>query len=211
MGKSDIRIVGTMNANDAYYLKRILESHNYQGYGEKPEYTVDLAHSGFVSGNKSKYGDYGICDVRNDFLPSVYTNEVPSGVFTSNKYLLKVTLPEDIKAINASAFSHCVSLGKSNIPSSCMEIGSQAFSSCTSLTNVDFPYISQEIALPQLQTISEGAFSNIGRLKSFVLPESLRLVATTALSFYVDRLFSLTDEPPVWEVPGNAGESKQAS
>ena len=64
---------------------------------------------------------------------------------------------------------------------------------------------SHEIALPQLHTISEGAFSNIGRLESFDLPESLRLVATTALSFYVDRLFCLTEEPPVWEVPGNAG------
>ncbi|MDE6551411.1 MAG: leucine-rich repeat protein [Muribaculaceae bacterium] len=201
----NIRIVGNMNAHDAYYLKKILDSHNYQGYGEKPEYTVDLVHSGFVYGDKGKYSACGICDVRNEYLPSVYSNEVPSGVFTSNKYLLKVTLPEDIKAINASAFWHCESLGKINIPSSCTEIGSQAFSSCTSLTNVDFPYISHEMDLPHLQTIGEGAFSNIGRLESFVLPESLKSVATTALSFYVDRLFSLTEEPPVWEVPGNAG------
>ncbi|MDE6554193.1 MAG: leucine-rich repeat protein [Muribaculaceae bacterium] len=201
----DVEIIGAMNANDSYYLKRILESHNYQGYGEKPVYTLNLTHSGFVTGDKGKYSSCGICDVKNEDLPSVYTNEVPSGVFTSNKYLLKVTLPEDIKAINASAFSHCVSLGKINIPSSCTEIDSQAFGSCTSLTNVNFPYISQEIDLPHLQTVGEGAFSNIGRLESFVLPESLRLVATTALSFYVDRLFCLTEEPPVWEVPGNAG------
>lgn len=201
----DVKIIGTMNANDSYYLNRILESHNYQGYGEKPVYTVDLTHSGFVTGDEGKYSSCGICDVKNEYLPSVYTNEVPSGVFTSNKYLLKVTLPEDIKSINPSAFSHCVSLVKINIPSSCLEIGSQAFSSCTSLTNVDFPYISQDIDLPHLTTIGEAAFSNIGRLESFVLPESLKSVATTALSFYVDRLFSMTEEPPVWDVPGNAG------
>lgn len=201
----NIEIVGTMNANDAYYLNRILDSHGYQGYGEKPQYTVDLKNSGFVAGENGKYSNCGICDVNNEYLPTVFTDEVPSGVFASNKYLSEVILPENIKVINPSAFSHCLSLYKINIPSSCMEIGSQAFSSCTSLTNVDFPYISQEISLPHLHTIGEGAFSNIDRLESFVLPESLKNVATTALSFYVDRLFSLTEEPPVWEVSGNAG------
>lgn len=143
----NVSIVGTMNANDTYYLKRILDSHNYQGYGDKPEYTVDLVHSGFASGDKGRYSDCGICDVKSEYLPTVYSNEVPAGIFTSNKYLLQITLPEDIKAINPSAFSHCISLGKINIPSSCIEIGTQAFSSCTSLTNVDFPYISHQIAL----------------------------------------------------------------
>ena len=201
----NISIVGTINANDAYYLNRILESHRYQGYGEKPQYTVDLVQSGFADGENSKYGNCGICDVTSKYLPTVFSDEVPSGVFTSNKYLTEVVLPENIKAINPSAFSHCISLKKINIPSTCIEIGSYAFSSCTSLTNIEFPYISQDIELPHLQTIGDAAFSNIGRLKSFVLPESLKSVATTALSFYVDNLFSLTEEPPVWEVPGNTG------
>ncbi len=201
----NIRIVGTMNANDAYFLNRILESHDYQGYGEKPQYTVDLSHSGFVAGENSKYSNCGICDVKSEYLPTVFTDEVPSGLFTSNKYLTEVVLPENIKAINPSAFSHCISLVKINIPSTCIEIGSHAFSSCTSLVNIEFPYISQDIELPHLNTIGEAAFSQVGRLKSFVLPESLKTVSTTALSFYVDKLFSLTEEPPVWEVPGNAG------
>ena len=201
----NITIVGTINANDAYYLNRILESHGYQGYGEKPQYTVDLEQSGFADGEKSKYGNCGICDVKSEYLPNVFSDEVPSGVFTSNKYLTEVVLPENIKAINPSAFNHCISLIKINIPSTCIEIGSHAFSSCTSLTNIEFPYISQDIELPHFQIIGESAFSNIGRLDCFVLPESLKTVATTALSFYVDKLFSLTEEPPVWEVPGNAG------
>lgn len=201
----NISIVGTMNANDAYYLNRILESHGYQGYGEKPEYAVDLTHSGFAAGENSKYANCGICDVKREYLPNVFSDKVPSGVFTSNKYLKEVVLPENITAINPSAFSHCIGLRKINIPSSCIEIGSQVFSSCTSLTNLEYPYLSQDIDLPHLQKIGDAAFSNIGRLECFVLPESLKSVATTALSFYVDKLFSLTEEPPVWEVPGNAG------
>ncbi len=201
----NIRIVGTMNANDAYYLNRILESHGYQEYGEKPQYTVDLVQSGFALGENSKYGNCGICDVTSKYLPNVFSDEVPSGVFTSNKYLSEVILPENIKAINPSAFNHCIDLSKINIPSACVEIGSNAFKSCTSLTNIEFPYISHNIDLPHLQTIEDAAFSNIGRLNSFVLPESLKTVASTALSFYVDKLFSLTEEPPVWDVPGNAG------
>ncbi len=166
----NITIVGTINANDAYYLNRILESHGYQGYGEKPQYTVDLEQSGFADGEKSKYGNCGICDVKSEYLPNVFSDEVPSGVFTSNKYLTEVVLPENIKAINPSAFNHCISLIKINIPSTCIEIGSHAFSSCTSLTNIEFPYISQDIELPHFQIIGESAFSNIGRLDCFVLP-----------------------------------------
>lgn len=201
----NIKIVGIMNANDAYYLNRILTSSGYQGYGDKPEYKIDLTHSGFTGGEKSMYKVCGICDVKSEYLPKVFSNEVPSAVFTSNKYLSEVILPSNIKAINPSAFSHCIALKRINIPSACLEIGSYAFDSCSSLTNVEFPYISQDIDLPHLQIIGEGAFSQIGRLESFVLPESLKSVATTALSFYVDKLFSLTEEPPVWDVPGNAG------
>ena len=201
----NIKIIGTMNANDAYYLNRIINSHGYQGYGEKPEYKIDLRHSGFAAGNKSMYSACGICDVKSEHLPNVFSNEVPSAIFTANKYISGVILPSNIKAINPGAFSHCIALKKINIPSDCLEIGSDAFVSCTSLTNIEFPYISQDIDLPHLQIIGEAAFSDIGHLESFVLPQSLKSVATTALSFYVDKLFSLTEEPPVWEVPGNAG------
>ena len=201
----NIKIVGIMNANDAYYLNRILNSNGYQGYGDIPEYKTDLTYSGFAAGAKSRYSACGICDVKSEYLPNVFSNEVPAAVFTANKYLSEVILPSNIHAINPSAFSHCISLKKINVPSDCLEIGSNAFSSCISLTNVEFPYITQDIALPHLQIIGEAAFSNIGRLESFVLPESLTSVATTALSFYVDKLFSLTEEPPVWEVSGNAG------
>jgi len=201
----NISIVGEMNANDCYYLNRIINSHGYQGNGEKPEYIIDLSHSGFVAGDNSMYGDCDVCNVNKEYLPNVFTKNVPAGVFTSNKYITQVVLPEGIECINPSAFSNCIALTKINIPSSCIEIGSRAFYSCTSLEKVVFPYISKDIDLPHFQKIGQAAFSSIGRLKSFVLPESLKTVETTALSFYVDKLFSLTEEPPVWEVPGNAG------
>lgn len=201
----NITVVGTMNANDCYYLNRILNSHGYQGYDEKPEYTIDLSHSGFVAGNSSMYGDCDICNVDKEYLPTVFTNDVPAGVFTSNKYITQVELPEGIENINTSAFNSCIALTKINIPASCTEIGSHAFHSCASLEEVVFPYISEDIDLPHFQKIGQAAFSGIGRLKSFVLPESLKTVETTALNFYVDKLFSLTEEPPVWDVPGNAG------
>ncbi len=201
----NVRIVGMLNTNDCYYLKRILESNGYQGNGEKPEYTIDLSQSGFVTGKESHYSDCNICNVPSDYLPTVFTNDVPAGVFTSNKYLTEVILPEGIEMIDPSAFSHCTALTTVNIPSSCTEIGSNAFKSCESLKNVLFPYISQDIDLPHLQKIGQYAFYGTGRLNSFVLPESLKVVETTSLSFYVDKLFCLTEEPPVWEIPGNAG------
>ncbi len=201
----NIAVVGCMNANDCYFLSKILNSHGYQGYGDKPKYIIDLSWSGFVAGDYSRYFDRDVCNVNKEYLPTVFTNDVPAGVFTSNNYVAQVELPENIESINPSAFSNCIALTKINIPASCIEIGSHAFHSCASLEEVVFPYISEDIDLPHFQKIGQAAFSGIGRLKSFVLPESLKTVETTALSFYVDKLFSLTEEPPVWDVPGNAG------
>ena len=70
----NIKIVGVMNANDAYYLNRIINSNGYQGYGDKPEYKIDLRHSGFAPGVKSRYSSCGICDVKSEYLPIVFSN-----------------------------------------------------------------------------------------------------------------------------------------
>lgn len=202
---TDITIRGQLNANDAYYLKKIINKDGTSMDQSGRKISVNLAYSGFSSGIKSYYSDYGICDLPKEFLPVVFNNEVPKGVFTGNKYISEVRLPESIKAIGNSAFSHCPQLKKVNIPAACKKIYAYAFYSCTSLEEVEFPYIHNELGWPSFEKIEESAFSDIGRLKSFVLPESLKSVATTALSFYVDKLFSFTEEPPVWEIPGNAG------
>jgi hypothetical protein len=202
---TEITIKGYINANDAFYLKKIIDNAGSSLPQGERKISVNLAYSSFSSGTKSYYSDCGICDLPKELLPVVHNNEVSKGVFTGNKYISEVRLSENIKAIGNSAFSHCPQLKKVNIPAACKIIYAYAFYSCTSLEEVEFPYIHNEFGWPSFEKIEESAFSGIGRLKSFVLPESLKSVATTALSFYVDKLFSLTEEPPVWEVPGNAG------
>ena len=195
-------IKGYINANDAFYLKKIIDNAGSSLPQGERKISVNLAYSSFSSGTKSYYSDCGICDLPKELLRVVHNNEVPKGVFTGNKYISEVRLSENIKAIGNSAFSHCTQLKKVNIPAACKIIYAYAFYFCTSLEEVD---IHNEFAWPSFEKIEEAAFSDIGRLKSFVLPESLKSISTTALSFYVDKLFSLTEEPPVWEVPGNAG------
>ncbi len=202
---TEITVKGHINANDAFYLKKIIDNAGTSLPQSERKISVDLAHSGFSGGTKSYYGDCGICALPDELLPVIHNNEVPKGIFNGNKNISKVRLPESIKAIGNSAFSYCPLLKSVNIPSSCKSIYAYAFYNCSSLEEVEFPYIHNEVGLPSFEKIEESAFSGIGRLKSFVLPESLKSVATTALSFYVDKLFSLTEEPPVWEVPGNAG------
>lgn len=202
---TDITISGHINANDAYYLKKIINKDGTSMNQSGRNISVNLTWSNFSCGTKSYYSDYGICDLPKELLPVVNNNEVPKGVFTGNKYISEVRLSENIKAIGNSAFSHCPSLKKVNIPSSCKKIYAYAFCDCSSLEEVEFPYIHNGLGFPTFEKIEESAFSGVGRLKSFVLPESLKSVATTALSFYVDKLFSFTEEPPIWEIPGNAG------
>jgi len=202
---TEITIKGYINANDAFYLKKILDNAGSSLPQGERKISVNIAYSTFSRDRQSYYKDCGICALPDQLLPSVNDNEVPKGIFNGNKYISEVRLSENIKAIGNSAFSHCPLLKRVNIPAACKRIYAYAFYSCTSLEEVEFPYIHNEFGWPSFEKIEESAFSDIGRLKSFVLPESLKNVATTALSFYVDKLFSLTEEPPVWEVPGNAG------
>lgn len=202
---TEITIKGHINANDAFYLKKIIDNAGSSLPQSERRISVNLANSGFSRDTQSYYSDCGICDLPIELLPTIHNNEVPKGIFNGNKYITDVRLPESISAIGNSAFSYCQLLKSVNIPSSCKKIYAYAFYDCSSLEEVEFPYIHNERGLPSVEKIEEAAFSGIGRLKSFVLPESLKSVATTALSFYVDKLFSLTEEPPVWDVPGNAG------
>ncbi len=206
LGKlTEIKVSGPMNANDLYYLKWLINNAGNALPAEQRRISLDLYQCSFYSDTEAYYADCDICNIPKESLPYAVDKQVHRGVFNGNKYLTEVRLPGNIKVIGNGAFQNCPALKRINIPAECRTIGAYAFMSCTSLEEVEFPYISKYAALPSLEKIEESAFDNIGRLKSFVLPESLKKVSTTALSFFVDKLFILSETPPVWEIPGNAG------
>ncbi len=72
------------------------------------------------------------------YLPKGISRVSPL-VFSGNKELESIVIPDTIKTINAYAFSYCASLESVEIPSSVTEIEEFAFSDCTSLASITIP------------------------------------------------------------------------
>ena len=99
------------------------------------------------------------------------------GVFAKCKNLESCILPETLETIGSYAFIGCSALLGINLPSSLKTIGDAAFSDCTAFTSIDFPSSItaigsnafkgctsleiDDLALPNLTSISNGAFMNV--------------------------------------------------
>ena len=65
--------------------------------------------------------------------------EIPAGAFENCNQVLKVTIPESVKAIGRSAFEGCSSLARITLSESVAVIRVGAFRGCNSLTNITLP------------------------------------------------------------------------
>ena len=81
-------------------------------------------------------------------------------------------IPNSVKTIGASAFSHCNSLTSVTIPDSVTTIGNGAFSGCESLTSVTIPN--------GVKTIGIGAFYGCKNLTSVTIPNSVKTIGKNA-------------------------------
>lgn len=110
-------------------------------------------------------------------------------IFSGNKKITKVYLPEGIEEIDG--FYNCISLREVNIPKSAKKICGDAFSNCRKLKKVDLPeglrsiesYAFAEcksltqVAIPDTVTELEAyAFEDCMNLESVVLPSGLKKI-----------------------------------
>ena len=87
------------------------------------------------------------------------------GNISDNNHLTSVKLPETIKKIGNSAFSHCIALKEINIPSSVLEIEDFAFENCIQLSTINIP--------SSVLKIETSAFENCIQLSTINLPSKL--------------------------------------
>ncbi len=80
-----------------------------------------------------------------DFMPKLvaldlsqaHAQEIPEYTFSQKRFLMEITLPQDLQVIGARAFSGCVRLGKTiTLPPQVTAIGEGAFLDCERLQNV---------------------------------------------------------------------------
>lgn len=97
-----------------------------------------------------------------------------SDVFSYNRMLESIILPQSVTEIDEGAFSGCTSLERISLPMGLKEIPSRAFDDCFMLADIVLP--------PFLERIGEGAFSNCPSIQRLFLPEGLKSIG--AYAFY---------------------------
>ena len=118
---SSLKIVGPINGNDIYTLRKML------GYGTTQVGILehlDLSEASIVSGGSEYYMDSSTTN----FLTS--DNEIGIYMFKECPNLRTIHLPENIIKIGYESFSGCSNLTRINFPTALKEIGYRAFYYC---------------------------------------------------------------------------------
>ena len=102
-------------------------------------------------------------------------------VIDANENIVDAPIPDGVKIIDISAFSHCSNLTNVTIPDSVVSIGSLAFYKCTSLTSVTIP--------DSVTSISSDAFSSISAIKYCKINTNGSKSLSNAGYSFVDPLF----------------------
>ena len=120
----------------------------------------------------SKIRDGSITEVTAGLLAN--TTQISAGVFYGDKSLTKVTIPDNIEAINILAFYGCYALKELTLGNNLKMIGSSAFSNCTALPNVSIP--------DSVETIGSNAFHTCITFTEIKIPDSVTEIGEYAFT-----------------------------
>ena len=171
------------------------------------------AFSGCVFTKENFINNSSLNPETNNYWGATIADYEIDGLFIRNdtviyckRYVISITIPNNVTSIGNSAFSGCSSLTSITIPNSVTSIGNSAFSGCSSLTSITIPngvtsigdrafYKCSSlttITIPNSVTsIGEHAFSNCSSLTSITIPSSVTSIGNSAFS-YCSSLTSIT-------------------
>ena len=118
-------------------------------------------------------------------IPDAVTS-IGDGAFSGCKNLKEIVIPDGVQTIGTSMFASCETLVSVTMPSGTTSIGDKAFDHCCLLETVGFsgqPVETGRLAIPDGVTyIGDNAFAYNRKLKSVVIPESVRRIGSSAFS-----------------------------
>ena len=150
----------------------------------------DGTEDALTSHTYTDYGDYIItCD------GDKIAKKVMGDTNVVQQTLLRVSIPNSVTIIRASAFSNCRALQSISIPNSVTGIGNNVFNNCHTLQSISIPngvtniwdgtfyncYALQSISIPNSVTgIGGGAFGDCYSLQYIVIPNSVTGIGDNA-------------------------------
>lgn len=125
---TSLKVVGPINGDDVYYLRKMLGGSNFSEADWGKLTTLDLSEATIVEGGEYYYQNLG----------NLYTsnNVIGDYMFFRCYNLQNIMLPNNLVSIGKYAFSECNALIKTEIPDSVISMGECTFSGCKGLTSV---------------------------------------------------------------------------
>ena len=133
---------------------------------------LSISEGSFAKNKLSKIIDGSITELTAKDLAGV--TQISAGVFYGDKSLTKVTIPDNIEAINILAFYGCYALKELTLGNNLKMIGSSAFSNCTTLPNVSIP--------DSVETIGSNAFHTCITFTEIKIPDSVTEIGEYAFT-----------------------------
>ena len=131
---TSLKVVGPINGDDVYYLRKMLGGNNFSEADRGKLTTLDLSEATIVEGGEWYYYEMY-------YTPHYYTsnNTIGEYMFNNCANLQNIILPDSVTEISGYAFADCYSLTSVTIPDSVTSIGDYAFYDCSSLTSITIP------------------------------------------------------------------------
>lgn len=160
---TSLKIVGPINGDDVYYLRRMLG-------GDETEIgklaCLDLSEATIIEGGRWYFKEQ-VSTFQNEYYHTS-NNTIGDYMFIRCANLQNIILPTSAKSIGFAAFHHCDSLRSAIIPNNIVSIGNHAFSYCKSIV---------EIVVPKnVTSIGIQLFSNCYSLTSVAIPNGINLI-----------------------------------
>ena len=186
---TELKVVGPINGDDIYYLRKMLGGSNFSKADWGKLTTLDLSEAMIVEGGEWYYESssskqyytsndeigycmfYGCANLKNIVLPNSVTS-IGSIAFEECSALTTVEIGNGVTSIGNYAFESCSALTTVEIGNSVTSIGKSAFYKCSALTTVEIGN--------SVTSIGESAFSHCSALTTIKIPDSVTSIGEQA-------------------------------
>lgn len=203
---TSLKVVGPINGDDVYYLRKMLGAHGFSEADWGKLTTLDLSEAMIVEGGEWYYeGDYWYSDYKKHYTSN---HKIGDYMFHQCANLQEIVLPYEIFSIGRFAFYECKALTTITIDNRVTSIDHSAFSNCDALTTVHITDLSAwckmtfvsspfhsstklylkgeeltEIVVPEDVTeIKDNTFSSCQSLKKVTIGDNVTSIGYSAFS-----------------------------